>query len=379
MTGEARSFLPLVAPLLIITACAAQSSRKDSSADLAGDVQVVPELAAEPVAEVAALPPAELVLPPYPWWPNDGLAVDESLLAGKAGEWCAATGGEGGAPAFFFKGMPLESVAGLCDPEGPGPAVLLGHMYLSGWYGGLWFRDNADLGMGHPGGEGEEGPQEGPVTADEFLGIADNAAALAALAASGAPADVFAHNLDGLLGPPGGSLFDSLMDSLLTLYGYNHGYVKAILANPPEGVDAAGKTNPCPKYLDCPVAGSPLEAHEAYRDALKRLDEPPNETWEKLAAEVTKSEGWVAIGEGLWSDGSITPAAWGVLVDINRAYLAVTATAALASLMGHGDKDEDAGRCALLLEAATDTWNRAYFLALGADAEEGTLPEVVCP
>jgi len=365
--------------LLTGLSCASGDSPVDAGLDMAVSDASTNELTVDLAPELASPVAAELVLPPYPWWSNDGLAVDENLLAEQAGAWCADTGGEGGAPSFFFKGMPLESVGALCDPEGPGPAVLLGHMYLSGWYGGLWFRDNADLGMSHPGGEGEEGPEEGPVKEEDFLGIADNAAALALLAASGSPSEVFATNLDGLLGPPGGGLFESLMDSLLTLYGYNHGYVKAILANPPPGADAADMSNPCPKYLDCPVAGSPLEVYGAYRDALKQLDEPPNETWEMLAAEVTKSEGWVAIGEGLWSEGSISPQAWTILVDINRAYLAVTATSALASLSGHGNEDEAAGRCALLLEAATDTWNRAYFLALGADAEEGTLPVVVCP
>ena len=375
-----RALLVMAIPaILMLVSCSSKDDSTCPGVDLMADESSTSEVTVELTPELPAARVAELTLPPYPFWPNDGLAVDEELLAEQAGAWCGDTGGEGGAPSFFFKGMPLKSVAGLCDPEGPGPAVLLGHMYLSGWYGGLWFRDNADLGMGHPGGEGGEGPQEGPVTKEDFFEIADNAASLAVLAAGGTPAEVFATNLDGLLGPPGGSLFDSLMDSLLTLYGYNHGYVKAILANPPAGADAADMSNPCPKYLDCPVAGTPLKVHKAYREALKQLNEPPNETWEMLAAEVAKSEGWVAIGEGLWSEGSITAEAWGVLVDINRAYLAVTATAALASLSGHGNEDEAAGRCALLLEAATDTWNRAYFLALGADAEEGTLPEVVCP
>jgi len=136
---------------------------------------------------------------------------------------------------------------------------------------------------------------------------------------------------------------------------------------------------PCDAWLDCPFEGTPLAIYSPYRVALDRLAAPPDETWEVLAAEVIKSQGWAAIGRGLWSGGEISPEIWSILVDINAAYLRVTDAAALASLLGVGDGDAAAGRCALLLEAAADTWNRAYFMALGSDAPVGALPSLVCP
>ena len=368
----------LVLILAIIVAGCGGAGGDTATADAAADSVIADGVTADADSPDTAAAPATLDLPPAPWWENDGLALDEDLLADQAGAWCAATGGAGGAPAFFFGAMPLEAVAALCEDGGPDPAVLLGHMYLSGYYGGLWFRDNADLGMGM-GDDDEGGHPAGPVTEEEFRVIADNAVMLAALAATGEDAAVFAHNLESLIPPPGGDLMESMINALLTLFGYNYGYVQAILAKPPEGANAAGLSMPCDGYLDCSLEGTPLAVYSAYRVALERLAAPPNETWEDLAAEAEKSQGWVAIGEGLWSGGEITPAAWAILVDINAAYLRVTDVAVLASLLGAGDSDADAGRCALLLEAAADTWNRAYFMALGADAPEGTLPNLTCP
>ena len=372
--------------LFLLAGCSGSGDQQASDADLLSDGRLGAELPTDlldtsdgssDTVDSVRLPPAELQLPPYPWWPNQGMTVDEDLLAEQAAAWCAESQGEGGPPAFFFGDMPLYSVGALSGADSAEAQVVLGHMYLSGWYGGLWFRDNADLGMGPPG-EGEGHPQA-PVTEEDFTAIADNAFALALLSESGTPEEVAARNLEGLLGPPGGDIFESMMDSLLTLYGYNHGYVSAILDHPPAGVSSSGLDMPCPEFLDCPASDSPLSVFDPFRLALEQLVAPPSPTWEMLAAEVEKSKGWVAVGQGLWSAGSITAEAWGVLVEINRVYLRVTAAAALGSLLGHGDNDEDAGRCALLLEAATDTWNRAYFLALGADAPEGILPGVVCP
>lgn len=318
---------------------------------------------------------ATLDLPPAPWWDSDGLARDEALLAAQAGAWCEATGGEGGVAAFFFGAMPLETVGALCSSDAETIPVLLGHMYLSGYYGGLWFRDNADLGMGGGG----EGPPFSSSDEEEFLAIADNAAALAALAADGSDEDVTAHNLESLIPPPGGDLMESMMNALLTLFGYNYGYVQAILDAPPEGVDGTTLSMPCDAWLDCPFDGTPLHVYSPYRTALEQLAAPPDATWEALAAESEKSQGWIAIGQGLWSGGEISPEAWAVLVEINASYLRVNNAAVLASLLGAGDGDAAAGRCGLLLEAAADTWNRAYFMALGADAPVGTLPGLTCP
>ncbi|MBM4394500.1 MAG: hypothetical protein FJ087_02280 [Deltaproteobacteria bacterium] len=91
-----------------------------------------------------------------------------------------------------------------------------------------------------------------------------------------------------------------------------------------------------------------------------------------------QSRGWADVGRSLWEDGSVAPGAWRTLVDVNAGYLRISSLAALAAATGYAAPDEAAGRCALLLEAAADTWNRAYFLALRSDAPAGTMPGVTC-
>lgn len=342
-------------------------------------------------AEIDAAPQkswkATLTLPEFPFWENQGMAIDIAQLQPLADAYCQTAGAAGNAPEFFYGTLPLWAVGGLC-PVGDGassPALLqddatvqslLGWMYLSGFYGGVWFRDNADFGMSMPGGgEGEGGPEPGPVTEESFMPIADNALLLRQLATSGPPAEVFAHNLEALKGT--GSLLDALMTSLLTVFAYNYGYVQAVLAKPPADVQQI-PAFPCADYLSCKLAKSPLAQLALYEAALPLLKSPPNDAWKTLAAEVDKSKTWIGIGKGLWSEGTIGAEAWGVLVLINAGYLQVSAAAALASTLGYGNGDEPAGRCGTLLEAAADTWNQAYFLALRSDAPVGAAPVLVC-
>lgn len=358
---------PIVA---LVVAC--NTATSETTVDmLNGDTEVIAavDLAPEVVPEQATL-----TLPDYPWWDNNGLAVDVGRLETMATDWCAVADDADDLAAFYFGVMPEQEIAHICEADAD-VAAALGHMYLSGYYGGLWFRDNADL-MG--GGDGEGHGEGGPVQETDFAPIADNAVQLAQWSATGSDAEVLAHNAEALLGPPGSDLMESMMDALLTLFGYNYGYVKAIFDTPPAGADKSGLSLPCKGYLDCPVEGTALAVYADYAVALDKLSSPPDDEWENWAAEVEKSQGWSAIGEGLWSDGSIDADAWRTLVIINLVYLKATAVAAQASLLAAADGDAAIGRCALLLEAATDTWNRAYFLALRSDAPVGTMPGIAC-
>jgi hypothetical protein len=321
--------------------------------------------------------PAELGLPAYPWWENTGLEIDRNRMAALAGDWCSTTGGEGGAPGFFFEALPVQAVGSICGLGGTGlaaePRVLLGDLFLSGWYGGLWFRDHAGFGSG--GG----GPPRGPVSQEDFDSLAGNAKFLLDLAAGGTDEEIVARGLVALDGPPDAGFPDSLADSLLTLYAYNTGYVSAILDHPPADRSGGEFQHPCAGYLDCPLGGTPLEVYAPFRVALDRLAKSTDPRWTALASDVEYSKSWVEVGKSLWNDNGIDAAVWRVLVGINASYLRVGDVAVLAALLGYGDRDAKVGRCGILLEAASDTWNRAYFLALLSDAPPGTLPSVQCP
>lgn len=309
-----------------------------------------------------------LDLPPWPAGSSAALVVEAASVGRVAEEWCD-DGGQGGMPAFFFDRLPAEAFAGLCDVQAPSEvADRLGRIFLSGWYGGLWFRDHADFGMG-PGG-----PAEGPVTEADVLALADAADALQRLARLGTPDQVQAANRLGLLGPA--QDLESMMESMLTVFAYNWGYVQAVLAKAPAGTPA--RPFPCAAFLDCDAAGTPLAAFDRFRSVLPRLQDPPDARWQEMADEVFAREPFVDIGRTLWDQGSIDDGSWATLVRINEGYLRVLASASLAAMAGYADRDDAAGRCALLLQAGADTWNGAYFLALRSDVRAGVQPGIDC-
>ncbi len=313
---------------------------------------------------------AQVDLPPYPSWTAEGLVVDAEAVRVAADRYCRDAADPSDAATFYFGTLPAEAFGELCGGLAPAEvSERLGRLFLSGWYGGLWFRDHADFGMG-PGG-----PSSGPVTEADFRDLADNAAVLAQQSRNATAEEVQAANRLGLLGP--GQDVESMMDSLLTVFAYNWGYVQAVLAKAPEGVPPPAF--PCGAYLDCGLAGTPLAAYDGYRSVLARLDAPTNDRWTELADEVWQREPFVDIGRSLWEQGSIAPESWATLAGLNEGYLRVTSAASLAAMAGYADRDQAAGRCALLLEAGADTWNGGYFLGIRSDAPEGTMPGLHCP
>ncbi len=326
-----------------------------------GATGVVPR--ADPLPEPD--PDVVLTLPPYPWWDGDGMEVDLDLLHAQATAWCAS--GRSDVEGFLYGYAPRDGVDRLCNPgpSDPPAEAVMGTMYLSGWFGGLWF--GGLLGYGG-GGSG--------LSEKDFLGIAGNAADLLEMARSGADGDVLAHNHAAVTAATSGFDIDALLDNLLVLAAYNQGYVEAILeASPPE-LEAPEHFG-CDAFLDCWWADDGVLAYDAFRPVLESLAAPPDAAWEEMAAAAADAETWVGIGSLLWSDPGFDADTYAALLEIDAGYLLVNAAAALASMRGAADADVEAGRCALLLEAAADTWNQGYFAGMGGAAKGA--PSLTCP
>jgi len=324
---------------------------------------------------LAPAPPANINYPAYPWWTNSGIDVDKTKIDAQAGLWCTAPDVENKDVAdFFFRWMPLETTAGLCDKDLTNEQIreMLGRMYLSGWYGGLWFRDNSKMDMG-----GHGTPE--PVKKEDFMKMADKIAGLIKISTQDTASEVFDHNHVALIGEKNADFMTKMMGALFVLYAYNDGYVKAIIDKPPKGVDASKVKYPCEEYMKCDLSDPPLNVYEDYLKAMDQIDKTPNDRWKTLAKEMEDNKKWEDVAKKLWKSSSITAEAWPILVAINKAYLQITDVAALGSMLGYGDKNEEAGRCATLLEAAVDTWNQAYFMAITSDAPKGTMPTLICP
>jgi len=317
-------------------------------------------------------PSAEVLIPPYPFWPNQAFIVDEDRIASLASTCCEAGGPEQSSAAFFLGDLPMDSLDLLClsawgAPEAPGAEVLLGDLYISGYFGGVWLRDSISGGHGH----GHEG--EAPAGFEQSIFDALTAAA-SGLVGVGRHGSDFSVLSGARLSVP---LF-------LLLYGYNFGYIDVALENPPEGTPPVEGLLVCDGFLDCESPGIELDVLDRFSTAHGRLLRPPTLRWARMAGLVEIwGEGAVESGRAVWEEilegGDFAGSAYELLLDLSAAYLLVSEAAVLAGMTAWAEADPAAGRCGALLQAGLLVWSGSYFLGLTSSVPEGTFPEIICP
>lgn len=300
--------------------------------------------------------------------------VDEAALAQDGGRFCARTRGRGTAVDFYLGNLALGSIDRVCDSSAPGAAeALLGNLYVSGYFGGIWLRDSL---------------------ADRSSGVAAASTASAALVGTGLGETVFsalarlgAQQLERARGAPDGELIDAAHASLpllLTLYGYNLGYIEVAVENPPAGFPATVSPIDCDGFLACSGSAVELATLDRYAPALREIAAPPNAAWQAVADDVARfGEGSVSAGRGVWENilggSSISGAAYQPLLDLSAGYLLVSEAAVLANAVAFADGDAAAARCGALVQTGLVIWSGSYFEGLAAPAPAGTFPTLECP
>ncbi len=328
---------------------------------------------------------AQVTLPPYPYWPNPSIQIDATLLEETATDYCADTL-EASNEDFFFRHLPLWSVDALCSDDNNEVSTLLGNLYLSGYFGGLWLRDAleetsnrlaawnwstppADQFLPTPTALAPEGARAERVV---FKTLARIAQAQTRTALEGSPASVLLSNRTSLPG-------------LLSLYGYNLGYTLFMLSAPPDGAELPPDLLVCGDYvLECYSPWTELALLDRFWPVIDRLQHPSNRRWVQMNALVeTHAEGSMAAGEEVWedimTDSTLSPEAYTMLMELSVGFLLVSDATALADIAAWADRDVDAGRCALLAEAGLTVWSASYFMGLISSAPPGTEPQVTCP
>lgn len=312
---------------------------------------------------------AEVMVPAYPWVPNDTFEVDPASLEAFAEPWCAAGGGD---PVDFYLGeMPLAAFDALCGATPEEASVLLGDLYISGYFGGVWLRDALDASA-----------PAAPFTRAALTGPALDAVLIRTLAAvAGAQLDRAQTGGDAEVV----AAARAAVGTLYELYGYNLGYLKVILENPPPGVPAPEDALVCgDAFLDCRSPAYELEVLDAFAPALEALVSPSSVRWRRLAG-LVESRGVAAVEEGVavWeeilAEDDIAASAYLPLVDVSVGFLMVSEAAALGASAAWGDGDAAAARCTLALEAGLGVWSGSYFMGLASTAPAGTFPTVTCP
>lgn len=308
-------------------------------------------------------------LPPMPVSEGKSFAVSPDAIGVVAGDYVAAGGDSNDSARFFFGDLAVSSLDTLASGRPPADRVRaqLGNLAVSGYFGGIWLRDNL---------RAEPAESSPPATATtggggvSAVGIRLFDALAAGLTALGSSKPWVATTAARLSVPV-----------LLTLYGYNRGYLEFLLENPPAGVPSKQDTLGCNGFLSCNSTAFPLEIATRYDGALDSLGSPSSPRWREMAAWSAMLENATGAGRFVWGRiaeaGAFSPASYAALVDLSSAYLMISKAAVLFSMQAYADGDADLAGSALLLQAGLWMWSGAYFAGLASDAPRGTIPALV--
>ncbi len=315
----------------------------------------------------AAAHQTAVVLPPMPVARGRSFSVSQSAITRAATAYVDSGGDPADSARFFFGDLAVTSLDGLADPNSTAGAVRtgLGNLAVSGYFGGIWLRDNL-----------RDGPATGPGTT---TGAGNPIASALAIKLF----DGLSSGLVGAASGPGWMVRAAAHASvpvLLALYGYNRGYLQFILENPPSGVPSMQQTLSCNGFLDCNSTAFPLEIATRYDSALSQLADPHSGRWREMAMWARVLEGATNAGRSVWESiaaaGAFSPKSYAALVDLSSAYLMVSKAAVLSSMVAAADGDTAMGRSALRLQAGLWMWSGSYFGGLASNAPAGTMPRI---
>lgn len=313
-------------------------------------------------------PAVTVRVPAMPVERGASFAVSRGQIATAAADFVADGGDAADNPRFFFGDLAVRSLDALASTQ-PAPDQVradLGNLAVSGYFGGVWLRDNLRVA---PESATEIGPaaKESGVSAVGLRIFDALAASLAGLATSRPPIVRTAARVS--------------VPVLLTLYGYNRGYLQFLLENPPAGVPSVRETLSCTGFLACNSNAFPLDIATRYDSALATLAAPTSPEWREMGMWTTLLEGATGTGRFVWGliakAGAFSPASYGALVDLSSAYLMVSKAAVLSSMLAYAEGDTGLGQSALRLQAGLWMWSGSYFAGLASDAPRGTGPTIV--
>lgn len=322
------------------------------------------------VQDPTPVPPVDHVsvdLPQVPVRDGWSFRVSPEAVAEVAAEYVADGGDPTDGARFFFGDLAVASLDDLAgDLTAEQARVRLGNLAVSGYFGGIWLRDNL---------------RAAPVAA------APDMNATVDLTVSAIGVRLFDALAAGLMGAAASNAWiartaaHASVPVLLALYGYNRGYLEVLLENPPAGVPSMQDTLSCEGFLSCNSEAFPLEIATRYDIALDRLENPAGFGWQEMAVWTSLLEGATGAGRGVWEviagAGAFSPASYAALVELSSAYLMVSKAAVLASMLGYADGDTEMARSALRLQAGLWIWSGAYFAGLASNSPVGTMPAIV--
>jgi len=320
-------------------------------------------------------------IPDFPFSINDAVEIDPELIKAFALEYIQELGGYKSDAEFFLGWLPLKSADRLCSENNDAAMKkkLLGNLYISGYFGGIWLRDAND----------------------------ENSAQAKALAVENLPDDVAGElneNDPGLVFKiltkaielkvkrASGTDFEAIASARLSItpflmiYGYNWGYFDYILNNPPTGAAGIVPDCECSRMLDCSVPAIKLDTLDKYKPYRNNLEEPGNSSgieamrlYEMKFLMQLWAEGAVKTGADVWENimnDNMSIQSYELLLDLSARFMLVAEMNLMPAMKGFTESNADDCRCGLFQQAAMIAWAGSYFMGLSSDAAPGTFPEV---
>ncbi len=315
-----------------------------------------------------------VILPDHPYFPGTVMAPAPDLLDEMARVYLERTPAPSRAMTrFLFGDAPVELFDRIFVSDDPASLPCGGYLWvfhLSGYFGGVWLRDELAR-SGH--NEAIAGFSVTP-SEDAFVDETGRAGrALAAAAGGGAELLAYAE----------ASLFDDTQ-GLIDSFGYNEGYLLQIVERPPDGLVTPAGLVVCPATaaegpLTCAYATSRLRALDRFADvsdALARADGP----YAGLAARIVPlQDAGVARGRTVW-DGMLnvagfTQEAYEQLLDISSAFLETVQATVLSTVRAVAEGDEIAGRRGAVANACMGVWLTSYLVGITDGRPGRALPQ----
>lgn len=325
-----------------------------------------------------------VVVPDYPFFPGTLMEEDGKLLNSLARAYVK---GERKRDAvmtrFLFSYVPVTMFDRIYDAKSPADSLpmagVLWLFHLSGYFGGVWLRDELVRTGKNPAISGYSDPQ------DEagFVAIVEKAEARLD-AAKGSRADVLAANEASLFDIPSDIPGEDPERGLIDTFGYNEGYLLQIAEKPPEGLSTPADFVECPadsstRPLYCRYGISRLDALRRFDPVSRRLAKGAG-AYGDLAAQIPPlQEAAVARGRMVW-DGLLdvqgfSQEAYEQLLDISSAFLETVQATVLAAVEAEAEQDVTVGRQATTANACMGVWLSSYITGLTDGREGRALPE----
>jgi hypothetical protein len=327
-----------------------------------------------------------VAIPDFPFTGNDAIEVDKTLIESFAVDYIAENPGEVSDAEFFLGYLPLKSADMLCSssPDVPDAKKLMGNLYVSGYFGGVWLRDNM-------------GPHSASHSSDSlakmnYLVATENLSSEADPEDPGLVFNVLTKAIEMKMKRARGSDAAAIISARLSItpflmiYGYNWGYFDYVMKNPPEGAEGIVPDCECKRMLDCRVPSVKLETldkYKPYRDVLenpKMADGLAALRWYEMKLLTGLwAEGAVRTGSGVWENimnENMDVQAYRLLLDLSARFMLVAEMNLIPAMKGFAEGNADDCRCGLKQQAAMIAWAGSYFMGLSSDAPAGTFPKM---